>query len=159
VLATAETWRAIGRYAIPERVTLEPRVPVAVGSLSFVAFPVDHSLRAPAVGYRLEAGTVAVFYAPDVVAIHDRAAALGGIRCYLGDGASVTRGIVRRRNGTPIGHASIRTQLDWCAEEGVGRAIFTHCGSQILRDEARGRPRSRHSRKTVASPRVSRTTT
>jgi hypothetical protein len=26
-------------------------------------------------------------------------------------------------------------QLDWCAEAGVARAVFTHCGSQILRDE------------------------
>lgn len=44
----------------------------------------------------------------------------------------MTRGILRRRNGTLIGHASIRAQLDWCAAEGVRRAIFTHCGSEIV---------------------------
>ena len=28
-------------------------------------------------------------------------------------------------------------QLAWCREEGVGRAIFTHCGSEIVRSDAR----------------------
>jgi hypothetical protein len=31
-----------------------------------------------------------------------------------------------------IRHASIRQQLDWCAKHRVPRAIFTHCGSQIV---------------------------
>jgi hypothetical protein len=43
------------------------------------------------------------------------------------------RSTEHRRHGVPIGHASIRTQLDWCAEHGVRRAVFTHCGSQIVR--------------------------
>jgi len=30
---------------------------------------------------------------------------------------------------------SIREQLDWCAAESVTRAVFTHCGSQMIRDE------------------------
>jgi hypothetical protein len=34
-----------------------------------------------------------------------------------------------------IGHASIREQLDWCAAEGIRRAIFSHCGSQIVKKE------------------------
>ncbi|MEX2103399.1 MAG: hypothetical protein WD805_05500 [Gaiellaceae bacterium] len=34
-----------------------------------------------------------------------------------------------------IGHASIRTQLDWCAEGGVREALFTHCGSQIVKGD------------------------
>ena len=41
---------------------------------------------------------------------------------------------MRHRGGGRIGHASIREQLDWCAAEGVPRAIFTHCGSQVVRD-------------------------
>ncbi|MGH3080358.1 MAG: hypothetical protein ACRDNH_04390 [Gaiellaceae bacterium] len=27
-------------------------------------------------------------------------------------------------------------QLDWCRTESVPRAVFTHCGSQIVRDHA-----------------------
>jgi hypothetical protein len=32
-----------------------------------------------------------------------------------------------------IGHASVSTQLDWCRAGDVGRAIFTHCGSGVVR--------------------------
>lgn len=116
---------------------VRPRKPLIVAGITFEAFPLEHSLRAPAVGYRITAGKATVFYAPDVVSIHGQEDALKGVDVYVGDGAAITRGIVRRRDGTPIGHASIRTQLDWCAEEGVRHAIFTHCGSEIVRGDAR----------------------
>jgi phosphoribosyl 1,2-cyclic phosphodiesterase len=88
--------------------------------------------RAPAVGYRVTAGQVAIFYVPDVVWIRDREEALGGVQVYVGDGATVTRSMVRKIEGTLIGHTPVRTQLTWCQKEGVPRAIFTHCGSQIV---------------------------
>ena len=67
------------------------------------------------------------FYVPDVVTIGDPAAALRGIDLYTGDGATVTRPIIRRRGAVRIGHTPIRTQLDWCRAQLVRRAIFTHC--------------------------------
>jgi hypothetical protein len=45
--------------------------------------------------------------------------------------------MVCRRRRELIGHATIGAQLVWCREEGVGRAIFTHCGSEIIRRDAR----------------------
>lgn len=36
-----------------------------------------------------------------------------------------------------VGHAPIRTQLTWCEKEGVDRAIFTHCGSEIVAGDER----------------------
>jgi phosphoribosyl 1,2-cyclic phosphodiesterase len=48
----------------------------------------------------------------------------------------VRRSIVRRREGRAIGHASIRAQLEWCASAGIRRAVFTHCGSEIVKGEA-----------------------
>ncbi len=46
--------------------------------------------------------------------------------------------MVRRHGDALIGHAAVRTQLTWCQEEVVPRAIFTHCGSEIvLGDERR----------------------
>jgi hypothetical protein len=36
-----------------------------------------------------------------------------------------------------IGHAAVGAQLVWCREQGVGHAIFTHCGSGIVRTDAR----------------------
>ena len=45
----------------------------------------EHSILAPAVGYRVSAGRVRIFYAPDLIFIHDRAAALKGVQLYIGD--------------------------------------------------------------------------
>jgi len=137
VYATAETWSAIDRYPLADRVVVGAGRPFEIAGLRLVAFAVDHSLRAPAVGYRVEDGEASFAYVPDVARIGDPRAALGGVDLYVGDGASLTRGILRRRDGIPIGHASIRTQLDWCAEAGVREALFTHCGSQIVRGDER----------------------
>ena len=71
-------------------------------------------------------------YAPDVAAILDQKTVLGGVSLYIGDGASIARPPQRRRGKHVIGHASIRAQLEWCKLEGVTRAVFTHCGSQIV---------------------------
>jgi hypothetical protein len=60
------------------------------------------------------------------VFIHDRAAALNDVQIYIGDGATLTRLFIRRRGKTLIGHSPVRTQLTWCAKEGVPRAIITH---------------------------------
>jgi hypothetical protein len=35
-----------------------------------------------------------------------------------------------------VGHAPVIAQLDWCEEAGVRHAIFTHCGSPIVRGNA-----------------------
>ena len=92
----------------------------------------EHSILAPAVGYRISAGKATVFYAPDLIFIHDRAAALRDVQVYIGDGATLTRSFIRKRGKTLIGHATVRTQLTWCEKEGVPRAIITHCGSEIV---------------------------
>ena len=60
-----------------------------------------------------------------------------GIDVYIGDGATLTRPLIRRRAGTRIGHAPVATQLHWCCEARVRQAVFTHCGSQIVRSDAR----------------------
>jgi phosphoribosyl 1,2-cyclic phosphodiesterase len=137
VYATAETLELIRRYPIHDRRRLPLRQPVTIGGLRFQAFPIRHSIRAPAVGYRISAGESSFFYLPDVADLPRAAQVLRGIELYVGDGATVTRSMVRRKHGTAIGHAPISVQLDWCAKAGVRRAIFTHCGSQIVRSDPR----------------------
>ena len=132
VYATRGTWRKIRAGSIVSKKVIRPRVPVELFGIEFEAFSVEHSIRAPAVGYRITAGHHSIFYVPDVVRIRDQALALQDLHLYIGDGASITRPILRKRDGELIGHASIRTQLDWCREEGVRRAIFSHCGSEIV---------------------------
>ena len=108
------------------------RKPIAIGGIRFEAFPVQHSIRAPAIGYRVCAAHTRLFYVPDVVAILNRGRGLEGVDVYVGDGASITRPILRRRGRAVIGHTSIRTQLDWCKAERVKIAYFTHCGREIV---------------------------
>jgi phosphoribosyl 1,2-cyclic phosphodiesterase len=139
VYATRETWEVLGDLDMREAHTVEPREPLEVRGINMEAFPLLHSTRAPAVGYRINAGRVAVFYVPDVAYIEDRADALAGIKAYVGDGASIRQPLIRKPGDTIIGHAAVQTQLTWCAKEGVPRALFTHCGSEITetkRDEA-----------------------
>ncbi len=137
VHATAETWELLAELPVTERRTIAPKRAVRVFGLAVRAFPVAHSLRAPAVGYRVEGDGAAFFYAPDIVAIVDAASALRGASLYIGDGASPTRPLVRRSGGALFGHTTIRAQIGWCAEAGVPEAIFTHCGAQIITMDGR----------------------
>jgi phosphoribosyl 1,2-cyclic phosphodiesterase len=132
VYATAVAWEGLDEFPIDDRRVVVPRVPFEVAGLTCEAFPVDHSSIAPAVGYRVSVGDVAFFYVPDVVWIKDRAAALAGVQLYVGDGATLTQSFVRKIDGALIGHVPLRTQLTWCHKEGVPRALFTHCGSDIV---------------------------
>jgi phosphoribosyl 1,2-cyclic phosphodiesterase len=122
---------------VADRRFVLPRTPIRIQGLVFEAFPVAHSIRAPAVGYRVTAGAVTIFYVPDLAAIPDRREALAGVSLYVGDGARLTRPLVRRRGRALIGHAPISAQLAWCAAEGVPRAVFTHCGTGIVSADGR----------------------
>lgn len=137
VYAVGQTWATMRAAGVAVRCVLAPRRSQLVGSLVVQAFPVVHSRRAPAVGYRIAAGGASLFYVPDVVAIPHEHDALHGVSLYVGDGASPRRPIVRWRQGSPVGHAPILEQLRWCARQDVRRAIFTHCGSQVVSGDAR----------------------
>jgi phosphoribosyl 1,2-cyclic phosphodiesterase len=132
VYATQNTWRTLRRCKIANRQLIRERVPTEICGTTFEAFAVEHSIVAPAVGYRVSAGHACIFYAPDLIFIYDRAAALKGVHIYIGDGATLTRSFIRKRGKRLIGHAPVHTQLAWCEKEGVPRAIITHCGSEIV---------------------------
>lgn len=132
VFATDASWENIENFAIKRRERMPQRRPIEIAGMTFEAFPVLHSTRAPTVGYRIAAGRVEIFYVPDVAWIEDREAALSDIRVYIGDGATVTRSMVRKPGEVIIGHVPIQTQLTWCQKLDVPRAIFTHLGSEIV---------------------------
>ena len=132
VYAPRKTWQELRHYPIKDRHVIEERTPTKICGITFEAFPVEHSIRSPAVGYRVSAGRACIFYAPDLIFIHERSAALKGVQIYIGDGATVTRSFIRKRGRALIGHSPVRTQLTWCQKEGVPRAIITHCGSEMV---------------------------
>ena len=78
VYATAATSQAIARFEIADLRVVEPRVRFVLAGMTFEAFPVEHSLRAPAVGFRISCRSGTAFYVPDVIAVPERAAALRG---------------------------------------------------------------------------------
>ncbi len=143
VYATEAAWETMDAFDIEQRRTMPERQLITIGGggqspgIRFEAFPVLHSTRAPAVGYRVSAGEVDIFYVPDVAWIEDRQAALSGVRVYVGDGATVTRSMVRKPGDVIIGHVPIQTQLTWCHKLDVPRAIFTHLGSEIVEGDKR----------------------
>ncbi len=137
VYATHESWKLMERYPIEQGYEIEPRKPFTFNDIIIEAFFVVHSLRAPAVGYRITAGKKSIFCAHDLISIPQRSKALRGIQLYIGDGASITRPIIRRKDDQLFGHTTIRTQIGWCQKEKVPRAIFTHCGSQIVEGDER----------------------
>jgi ribonuclease BN (tRNA processing enzyme) len=137
VFAPMETWETLRNWPIADPRLIRQRGRTRICAINFEAFPVEHSIIAPAVAYRVSAGGASIFYAPDLIFIHDRAKALKNVQLYIGDGATLTRLFVRRRGRRLIGHASARTQLGWCIKEGVPRAIISHCGSEIVTGDER----------------------
>jgi phosphoribosyl 1,2-cyclic phosphodiesterase len=108
-----------------------------IDGVPFKAIPVEHSIRAPAVGYRVSVHGGSFFYVPDVAVLPNASDVLRGIDIYIGDGATMRRPLVRKRDGVLIGHASVVAQLCWCEQAGIRRAIFTHCGAPVVRGDAR----------------------
>jgi phosphoribosyl 1,2-cyclic phosphodiesterase len=137
VHAPEKTWQTLKNCHIEDRHLIKKQVPTKICGITFEAFSVEHSILAPAVGYRVSAGRACVFYGPDLLFIHDRGAALKDVAIYIGDGATFTRSFVRKRGDGLIGHAAISAQLGWCAKEGVPRVIITHCGSEIVTGDER----------------------
>ena len=137
VYATSKTLALLRRYPISDQRTMPLRKSVAITGLKFRAFPVRHSIRAPAVGYRVSAGNRSFFYVPDVAELPAASTALRGIDLYIGDGATVKRSMVRKKNGTSIGHARLPFSSGGAEKQGFARAIFTHCGSPIVRGDPR----------------------
>jgi hypothetical protein len=126
----------MGDWPIEDQRIIEHRETITLEGISVECFPVQHSKTCPAVGYRISAGVVTVFYVPDLVYIESREAALEGCDAYIGDGATIDRNFVRKQKDTEelIGHTPVRTQLTWCRKFDVPKMFVTHCGSQIVKD-------------------------
>lgn len=139
VFATQATWEIIDSFPIPQalRRVIAPGKKRRIGKISIEPFSLLHSLRCPAVGFRITCGKTKLFYAPDVAWIEKMEQALHKIQVYIGDGATITRNMIRKTKdtGAIFGHTTIRAQLTWCHKMGVPKMIVTHCGSDIVAHE------------------------
>jgi phosphoribosyl 1,2-cyclic phosphodiesterase len=82
VYASAESWRAMAAWPLAMRYVVPARHPFALAGLLVEAWPVEHSLLAPAVGYRVTARSSRIFYVPDVALLPNPVAALGDVDLY-----------------------------------------------------------------------------
>jgi phosphoribosyl 1,2-cyclic phosphodiesterase len=139
VYATQESWDNMQDYPIAKKHIIKPRKPFKIHNIHFEAFSASHSIKCPAVGYKITAGKTTIFYIPDVIAIAERKKALAKVQLYIGDGSTIQRSMVRTIGEAliKVGHAPIATQLGWCQKECVPQAIFSHCGSEIVDGDER----------------------
>jgi ribonuclease BN (tRNA processing enzyme) len=105
------------------------------GSLRFLAYRVLHSIRCPAVGYKIKAQGKTLIYNSDLVAIVDKETVLADVDYYIGDGSSIKANLVRRRGDTLFGHTRITTQINWCKNYGIENIYFTHLGKETIAAE------------------------
>src|SRR5262249_10927910 len=66
VYATAATWTTMARWPIGIRFELPERRPVMIAGFIVEACPVQHSVNAPAVGFKVSTHDLSLFYIPDV---------------------------------------------------------------------------------------------
>ncbi len=132
VYALKENFKIMQNYPIQQKNIIKTRKQFIIGSITIEAFPVEHSINTPAVGYRITAGEKSIFYVPDLVFIKQQHAALKNVDLYIGDGARIFHPLVHKRGTRLIGHTTIVKQLSWCKKEKVPLAIFTHCGSETV---------------------------
>jgi phosphoribosyl 1,2-cyclic phosphodiesterase len=138
VYATAETWENfLDQYELNEKYIISPEESFTIADITFEAFNLEHSTRAPAVGFRIHGNSKRFFYAPDVVYIHNREKALSELDLYIGDGTTIDTYMVRKQDENLIGHTPVRTQLTWCQKFDIPQAIFTHCGSELVEGDER----------------------
>jgi phosphoribosyl 1,2-cyclic phosphodiesterase len=76
VYATKKTLNLLSRYPIRDRRQMPLRTPMTIAGIRFKVFPVRHSIRAPAVGFRVSASGNSFFYLPDVAELPNASQAL-----------------------------------------------------------------------------------
>jgi ribonuclease BN (tRNA processing enzyme) len=111
---------------------IEPDTEIRLKDLRITAYRVLHSLRCPAVAYKIK-GDRFVLYAPDIVDFElDKSTITKGVDLLIADGSSLNINMVRRKGDKIFGHTSIRTTIGWCKKYGINKLIITHCGKQVV---------------------------
>ncbi len=106
-----------------------------LGPFAFEPYRVVHSIRAPAVGWKITVAGQTIVYNSDLIDIVEKDSVLTGVGYYIGDGAAVTANLVRRQGDSLFGHTRMITQIHWCEKYGIPHIIFTHLGRETLREE------------------------
>lgn len=124
-----------GKHRPQNSEVIRPGQRFTIGDFDAMAYRVTHSIRCPAVGYRIEVGGKTLVYNSDLVDIVEKEEILAGVDCYVGDGSAIKANLVRRRGDKLFGHTRITTQINWCKKFGIHHIIFTHLGKETIANE------------------------
>lgn len=102
----------------------------SLGPFEILSYSVIHSLRAPAIGFKIKANKT-IIYNSDLVVMKNKNV-LRDVDVYIGDGSSVKGNLVRNLAGKIFGHSKMSTQINWCKQYGIKNIIFTHLGKEAL---------------------------
>ena len=124
-----------GKFRPRNAHVVAPMEQFKVGAFDCMAYRVIHSIRCPAVGWKLMVAGKTLVYNSDLVDIVEKDAMLAGVDCYIGDGSAIKANLVRRQGDVLFGHTRIITQVHWCEKHGIKHMIFNHLGKETLREE------------------------
>ncbi|MBI2831070.1 MAG: MBL fold metallo-hydrolase [Chloroflexi bacterium] len=134
VYLTKETLE-YGKFRPENPRVIEPGAGFVIGQFSCMPYRVLHSIRCPAVGYRVKTPDCTFIYNSDLVDIIEKENILAGVDYYIGDGSSIKANLVRRRDDILFGHTRTTTQINWCKKQGITNIIFTHLGKETIARE------------------------
>jgi ribonuclease BN (tRNA processing enzyme) len=134
VYMTRETYE-YGKFTPQNSKIIIPGEKFNAGPFKCAAYRVIHSIRCPAVGYKIEVEHKTFAYNSDLVDILDKDSVLPGVGYYIGDGSAIRTNLVRRRGEQLLGHTRITTQINWCKKYGINKMIFTHLGKETIAKE------------------------
>jgi len=124
-----------GKFSPSNARVIQPDEEFEIGPFKCLAYRVIHSIRCPAVGYKIAISGIALIYNSDLIDIEDKERILEGINYYIGDGSALRANLVRRRGDQFFGHTRILTQIHWCQKHNISHIIFTHLGKETIEQE------------------------
>jgi ribonuclease BN (tRNA processing enzyme) len=125
-----------GKYRPDNPRVFYPGEEIETGNITWSAYRVIHSIRCPAVGFKLKVNGKAILYNPDLVDIVEKDQVMSGIDYYIGDGSAIRANLVRRKDDQFFGHTRISTQINWCKSRGINNIFFTHLGKETIEKES-----------------------
>ena len=134
VYLTQETLE-YGKFVPENHRVIKPNETFEIPPFKCMPYRVLHSIRCPAIGYKIFTPDKVMVYNSDLVDIVDRDNVLRGVDYYIGDGSALRSNLVRRRGDQIFGHTRITTQINWCKKYGISNIIFTHLGKETIRLE------------------------
>lgn len=135
VYLTRETFD-YGNFKPENYAIIVPGEAFDVGTFEILPYLVLHSLRCPAVGFKITTPEhKTIIYNPDLVDIVEKDKMLRAVHVYIGDGSSIKANLVRRKDDKIFGHTKITTQINWCKKYKINKVIFTHLGKETIENE------------------------